>query len=98
MNKKLMITRPELHPVPVKSAWYHIGMDFVGPIHPMTHNGNQFILTICDYFSKFGWQWRSQTFPDDGAQSFYRILSMITHKHAGSYVHLLKVVDCMENA
>ena len=46
MNKKLMITRPELHPVPVKSAWYHIGMDFVGPIHPMTHNGNQFILTI----------------------------------------------------
>ena len=55
MNKKLMITRPELHPVPVKSAWYHIGMDFVGPIHPMTHNGNQFILTICDYFSKFGW-------------------------------------------
>ena len=43
-------------------------------------------------------QWRSQTFPDGGAQSFYRTLSMITHKHAGSYVHLLKVVVCMENA
>ena len=57
MNKKLMITRPELHPVPVKSAWYHIpvGMDFVGPINPTTHNGNRFILTISDYFIKFGW-------------------------------------------
>ena len=43
-------------------------------------------------------QWRSQTFPDGGAQSFYRILSMITHRHAGSYVHLLKVVVCMEKA
>ena len=43
-------------------------------------------------------QWRSQTFPDGGAQSLYRILSMITHRHAGSYVHLLKVVVCMEKA
>ena len=50
-----MITRPELHPAPVKSAWYHIGMDFVGPIHPITQIGNQFILTIYDYSSKFGW-------------------------------------------
>ena len=50
-----MITRPELHPVPVKSAWYHIGMDFIGPISPTTQNGNRFILTICDYFTKFGW-------------------------------------------
>ena len=50
-----MMTRPELHPVPVKSAWYHIGMDFVSPINPTTHNGNRFILTICDYFTKFGW-------------------------------------------
>ena len=43
-------------------------------------------------------QWRSQTFPDGGAQSFYRILFMITHRHAGLYVHLLKVVVCMEKA
>ena len=40
----------------------------------------------------------AMTFPDGGAQSFYRILSMITHRHAGSYVHLLKVVVCMEKA
>ena len=50
-----MITRPELHPVPVKTAWYHIEMDFIGPISPTTHNGNRFILTMCDYFTKFSW-------------------------------------------
>ena len=51
-----MITRPELHPVPVKSAWYHVGMDFLcDSAYPTTHNGNRFILTICDYFTKFGW-------------------------------------------
>ena len=34
MNKKLTTEHPELHPVPVKSPWYHLGMDFVGPISP----------------------------------------------------------------
>ena len=34
MNKKMTSTTPELHPVPVKSPWYHIGIDFVGPITP----------------------------------------------------------------
>ena len=32
MNKKLTLERPELHPVPVKSPWHHLGMDSVGPI------------------------------------------------------------------
>lgn len=47
--------RPELYPVPVKSTWHHIGLDFVGPISPPTNNGNRYILTVCDYFSKFAW-------------------------------------------
>ena len=34
MNKKIDTLRPELYPIPVKSPWYHIGMDFVGPISP----------------------------------------------------------------
>ena len=29
MNKKLTLERPELHPVPVKSPWHHLGMDCV---------------------------------------------------------------------
>ena len=40
----------ELIPVPVKCAWYHLGLDFVGPISPPS---NQYILTISDYFTKF---------------------------------------------
>jgi hypothetical protein len=30
LNKNLTSERPELHPLPVKSPWYHLGMDFVG--------------------------------------------------------------------
>ena len=32
MNRKLDIVTPEMHPVPVKSPWHHIGIDFIGPI------------------------------------------------------------------
>lgn len=49
----MAIGAPELHPVPVISPWYHIGIDFIGPITPASHHGNQYILTISDYFTKF---------------------------------------------
>ena len=55
MNKRMKLDRPELHPVPVKSPWHHLGMDFVGPISPPSVNGNRYILTISDYFTKFAW-------------------------------------------
>lgn len=55
MNKKLTTERPELHPVPVKSPWYHLGMDFGGPISPPSCSGNRYILTVSDYFTKFAW-------------------------------------------
>ena len=55
MNKKIDIVQPEMYPVPVKSPWYHIGMDFVGPISPTSRSGNHYILTISDYFTKFAW-------------------------------------------
>ena len=32
MNRKINRERPELHPVLVKSPWYHLGIDFIGPI------------------------------------------------------------------
>jgi len=35
------------------SPWYHIGIDFIGPISPASHQGNRYILTITDYFTKF---------------------------------------------
>ena len=43
---------PELHPIPVKSPWFHIGIDFVGPITTSEMN-NRYILTVSDYFSKW---------------------------------------------
>ena len=48
MNKKIDTIRPELHPVPVKSPWYHLGIDFIGPISPLSASGNS-----SDYFTKF---------------------------------------------
>ena len=45
--------RCQLHPVPVQSPWFHFGMDFIGPISPVSSKGNHFILTISDYFTKW---------------------------------------------
>ena len=55
MNKKVNTARPELHPVPVKSPWFHLGIDFIGPYSPPSSNGNKYVLTVCDYFTKFVW-------------------------------------------
>lgn len=52
-NRKLSIAAPELHPVPVVSPWFHLGIDLIGPISPLSRQGNSYILTISDYFTKF---------------------------------------------
>lgn len=52
MNKKLTSGAPELHPIPVHWPWFHIGIDFVGPL-PLATDGSQYLLTISDYFSKW---------------------------------------------
>ena len=41
--------------MPVKSPLYHLGMDFVGPVSPRSQDGNQYMLTVFDYFTKFAW-------------------------------------------
>ena len=52
-NKKLTTGAPELNPVPVISPWHHIGIHFVGLISPPGKDASLFILTICDYFTKW---------------------------------------------
>lgn len=37
----------------MKSPWFHVGIDLIGPINPTSNAGNRYILTISDYFSKF---------------------------------------------
>ena len=51
-NRRIVRGNPELHLVPVKSPWHHIGIDFVGPITESI-NGNHYILTVCDYCTKW---------------------------------------------
>ena len=53
MNRKITTGTPQLHPIPVKSPWYQIGIDFIGPISPMADDGSSYILTITDYFTKW---------------------------------------------
>ena len=53
MNGRLSLLRPELHPIPVKAPWYHLGIDFVGPISPTSPSGKRYILTISDYYTKW---------------------------------------------
>ena len=48
----MSIAAPELHPLPVVSPWYHIGIDFIGPISPSSQQGKKYILTISDYFTQ----------------------------------------------
>ena len=53
MNRKLTTGKPELHLIPVKSPWYQIGIDFIGPLCPEADDGSHYILTISDYFTKW---------------------------------------------
>ncbi|KAL5509715.1 hypothetical protein EMCRGX_G005133 [Ephydatia muelleri] len=53
MNRKLTCGVPKLHPIPVKSPWYMIGIDFIGPVSPPGEDGSKYILTISDYFTKW---------------------------------------------
>lgn len=39
--------------MPVHYPWFQIGIDFIGPISPASTHGNKYILTLCDYFSKW---------------------------------------------
>ena len=44
--------RNPLHPIPVYSPFYQIGIDFVGPL-PLTSNGNKYIIVAMDYLTKW---------------------------------------------
>ena len=53
MNRKITTGTPELHPIPVKSPWHQIGIDFVGPLSPVAADGSCYIFTASDYFTKW---------------------------------------------
>ena len=45
-EQKINTARPELHPVPVRSPWYHLGIDFISPYSPPSATGNKYVLTV----------------------------------------------------
>ncbi|PIK51039.1 putative gypsy retrotransposon integrase-like protein 1-like [Apostichopus japonicus] len=42
----------KLHPIPVTSVWHQVRVDMIGPL-PETISGNKYVITLCDYFSKW---------------------------------------------
>ena len=52
-KQKLQKVSGSLRPIPVPSKlWAQLGMDLIGPM-PKTPRGNQYIVTLTDYFSKW---------------------------------------------
>ena len=90
MNKKIDIGRPELNPIPVKSPWYHIGMDFIGPISPSSTTGNRYILTISDYFTKFSWAHALPTKEASGVVKALRQVSVLVTIFLWYYISCLQ--------
>ena len=52
MSEATYVAAPPLYPVPVVAPWHYIGIDLIGPI-ASPERGNQFILTVMDYFTKY---------------------------------------------
>ena len=43
-SAQLTITTTELHPVPVCTTWYHVAIDFIGPISPISLSGTGVLI------------------------------------------------------
>ena len=56
-----------------------IGIDFIGPISPKGSDGDNFILTITDYFTKLA---EAVTTPDNSAPSVANVLFKVVHNVA----------------
>ena len=67
---------PELTPIPVKAPWFHIGIDFVGWINPTSSQGNRYILTLSDYFTKFA---QAVPLPDKAAAGVAKTLFKVSN-------------------
>ena len=63
-------TKNELHPIPVDSPFYRIGIDFVGPL-PRTSRGNKYIIVAMDYLTKWP---EAKAVKDNTAKSVVKFL------------------------
>lgn len=66
----------EIIPVVVGSPWEQVGVDFLGPL-PRTRSGYQYILTFCDYFTRW-----AIAIPTQGATSEETCDALIHHVYS----------------
>lgn len=59
-----------LHSIPVSGTWELVGIDVVGPL-PTTENGNKYLITLCDLFSRWP---EAAAVPDKSADSVAKFL------------------------
>lgn len=52
---------------------YQVGVDMIGPL-PQTENGNRYIITLVDYFSKWP---EAEAVPDKSAITVARFLTKV---------------------
>lgn len=73
-------TRTFLHPLEITNAPFEVlGMDFLGPIQPNSLQGNNFVLVITDYFTKWV---EVIALPNQTAQTTCRaLMERIVHYH-----------------
>ena len=74
-NHKLQKTPGSLRPIPVPSKlWSQVGMDLIGPL-PKTSRGNQYIVTLTDYFTKWA---EAAPLPDKSAVGVARFIYSVS--------------------
>ena len=77
-NKEVLRPRWPLKPIQVTPIpFYMIGMDIVGPLK-ITSRNNTCILTVIDYFTKFG---EAVSLPDQHSETICRALEEIFSRH-----------------
>ena len=57
-SDKLVVTSTDLHPVPAYTTWYHVAIDFIGPISRISLSGYRSV----HLFIYFSWYARNSCF------------------------------------
>ena len=81
-NKRLEKQPARLHPISVDSPWHRIGIDLIGPL-PLTANGNAYIITCSDYFTKWP---EAAAVKDKSASTIAKFLFNLITRHGSPLI------------
>ena len=87
----------EIHPVPVKAPWYHLGIDFVGPVAPTSPSGNSiFSLSVIISLSGQRPSYTRQKCAGNRSSSFQGIKISVTSAPLQVVIHVYHTVFLVE--